>query len=175
MITLLEEDLKDRVLLTVVEDNTSHGLWKLYIGHWFHCGIEEIGYGIQYKTTKDIVMDANDLKTFANEIRRVLKEKPTEDEELALTFRKNEPQFKVLMRYMIKGQPLFRPRLVHKFELTPAINIRYSVVKYSNPDDQYLYEEDGGHHIGPSRYFYRHELERFLSDLEKEATNIVNA
>lgn len=141
-------------------------LWNIFIGNWDK--YPRSAAALQYQTKEEILMNPNNLLQFAIEIRRLLKKRPSEEEQLRLQFQENIPQFRVHMRFMIdKSQLFFLPELKGYFEFHPCINIHSSQID-ERSRYEYLYE-NGGSFIGRLLYYPPSVLEQFASDLEREA------
>jgi len=142
------------------------GVWQIEVGPWYENGKPWVDIQ-NFLTKEEILMNKQDLKQFANEIRRIINEKVEKSVFLDLSFQKNEPQFKIKMCCVNDDYPLLSLTNKGKFEFNPSININYLTRGYGREEDQYLYE-NGGQHEGLTQYYKEDELNSFVENIEKE-------
>jgi len=141
-------------------------LWSVIIGNW-----PENSDSLDLKTTEEIVMKKDDLSNFANEIRRVVGLKTQERVVLALSFKKNKPQFRFCLTYITpKDGQIDGSELSASFDVDIGFHNYYSAKKETREDLQYIYE-DGGQHMGLVIRYPEDILLEFADELEKEANS----
>jgi len=169
---LVNKEVKNNYLLHIIKRD-EEAVWDICVGNWYGNPPIDI-YGISFKTTKPILMTADDLLNFAYEIRNFVKEKPNKDcpyieTELNLSFKENEPKFSVRMRYGHEGAnqkySYVREGL---YQFSPGINLKYSVVQDKREENQYLYEGEGRTQWAVA-FYNEYEILQFAVDLEQEA------
>lgn len=136
--------------------------WIITVGNW-----EEIEARKDLKTTKDILIGKQGLLDLSNEIKRVIDCKPKEEENLKITFIKNEPQFKIKCLYVYTDGISHSPYTENKYEISVGFNINYSAVKDNREELRYLYE-NGGRHTFITQEYTKEELLQFVKNIEKE-------
>jgi len=170
---LLYREKKLKIPHIRLEKKKDSNLWNIlfgnsYLGRKSQNVIERFS-----DVSEEITMDADDVLRFANEIRRILKEKPKKGEKLKLIFRDNKPQLQIVMAYIHpKHNDYYRvKRLGHGqvFGFCPSINIKFKAVPDTREEYQYLYEGEGAREGLLAEYYLQEDLEKFAEELEQEA------
>lgn len=153
--------MNNEIILKGHKDSKAHilklsrlkeNIFEITIGNW-----QEIEGRKDFETINRILIDTNGIIKLVEELERVIIEKPLEEEDLLITFIKNIPQFKILVKFK-EDEGVY--------QLSAGINQLYSKYKDTREESQYRYE-DGGRHIYLIHEYTLEELNGFVNSLRE--------